>query len=75
MTTAAPYFSEPQHFPMPVNADGDGPQCEADQVSSVICWCASDGCGLWKNMPEFASGEFPAGEDAVDQLIREEAAR
>lgn len=33
----------PEHFPMPVNADGDGP-CSIEELDRVICWCSDPDC-------------------------------
>lgn len=28
----------PDHFPMPINAEGQGPETDPEKVVSVICW-------------------------------------
>lgn len=31
---------QPEHFPMPINRDGEGPEPDPDAVTDVICsWC------------------------------------
>lgn len=45
---ASPMFEIPEHLPIPVDKNGDGP---ADPASTVAwaCWC---GLGLWGQHPE-----------------------
>ena len=33
----------PQHVPMPINADGDGP-ADPDETVGVVCWCGQPDC-------------------------------
>lgn len=36
-----------EHFPMPINADGDGPETDIDKVVGMICSCGWDYCMKW----------------------------
>lgn len=40
---STPMWDMPDHFPMPVNADGDGP-CSIEELDRVICWCPDPDC-------------------------------
>lgn len=42
----SPMFDLPEHFPMPVNADGDGP-AEKDEFDHLECWCGDSSCQLY----------------------------
>lgn len=32
----------PEHYPIPVNASGEGP--EFDSPVGIVCWCGKPGC-------------------------------
>jgi hypothetical protein len=40
---STPMFELPDHFPIPVNADGDGPALDGEAVLTV-CWCGNPNC-------------------------------
>ncbi len=42
---STPMFEVPEHLPMPVNANGQGPVEEAE-AESWTCWCGNPACPL-----------------------------
>lgn len=40
---STPMYDEPDHFPIDIDADGNGPALGAD-VARTVCWCGVDGC-------------------------------
>ena len=36
----SPMFELPEHFPIPVNVDGQGPT-NTDEAVRIVCWCAN----------------------------------
>lgn len=36
-------YDVPDHFPIDVNADGDGP-ARPDEAVATVCWCGRAGC-------------------------------
>lgn len=35
---STPMYDVPEHFPIPVNKDGQGP-AEPDEAVALVCWC------------------------------------
>lgn len=35
---STPMFELPEHFPMPINSEGQGPEMDSDKVVRTICW-------------------------------------
>jgi hypothetical protein len=33
----------PEHLPVPINANGDGP-CPAEEAVAIVCWCGETDC-------------------------------
>lgn len=39
-----PMYDLPEHFPMPVNAEGNGPVTDAADIAMFVCWCSDSLC-------------------------------
>lgn len=35
---STPMFDIPEHFPIPINSEGQGPEMDSEKVVSTICW-------------------------------------
>ena len=46
---STPMFDMPEHFPMPINAEGNGP-AEAYEAIGTVCWCGVNGCTKFKEV-------------------------
>lgn len=38
---SSPMFDIPEHFLIPVNADGNGPETDISKISAWLCWCGT----------------------------------
>lgn len=48
---STPMFDLPEHFPMPVNADGAGPVDEwGEEYDHTECWCGDTTCEKWRDL-------------------------
>ena len=55
-------YDLPEHFPIPVNKEGQGPETDLAKVESYVCWCDDTLC------PKFAvSGD--SYREALTTLI------
>lgn len=45
---SSPMYEIPEHFPMPLNADGQGPAEPAETVR-VVCWCGDEACERFRS--------------------------
>lgn len=43
----SPMFELPDHLPMPVNVNGQGPADE-DEAVATVCWCGNEKCEEYK---------------------------
>lgn len=49
---SSPMYDIPEHFPLPVNSRGQGPEEDLSKIVSWVCWCPDSLC------PQFqVSGE------------------
>jgi hypothetical protein len=39
---STPMYDVPEHFPIGVNSDGNGPYDGID--ARIVCWCGTEGC-------------------------------
>ncbi len=53
-------FDIPDHFPITINADGDGPECDPTKITKIVCWCGKDTCGRHAEFLLPASDEIAA---------------
>jgi hypothetical protein len=42
---STPMHDTPEHFPIPVDRDGNGP-ASLDDTVKVVCWCPTPGCAV-----------------------------
>lgn len=46
---STPMYDLPEHLPIGINKDGQGPVAEDDpEFDRIICWCGDAGCLLFK---------------------------
>lgn len=54
---SSPMYDLPEHFPMPINANGQGPETDESKVVRTICWSC---------IPE---EDWPCGPQLVDNIL------
>jgi len=45
---SSPMIDLPEHAPMPINAEGNGPETDPDKVIGIVCWCGDNDCTEWR---------------------------
>jgi hypothetical protein len=46
-SVSTPMHDLPEHYPIPIDKDGNGP-AEGDDVVRIACWCGDDDCERYK---------------------------
>lgn len=46
---SSPMFDLPGHWPVEVNAAGEGPECDRALVAGIECACGDPGCVKWRD--------------------------
>lgn len=44
---STPMFDLPEHFPIDVDATGNGPAF-GDNIADTVCWCGELSCEKWR---------------------------
>ena len=43
---SSPMFDLPEHFPIPVDENGDGPVPYDEVPDRIVCWCGKEDCDV-----------------------------
>jgi hypothetical protein len=68
---STPMYDMPEHFPLPLNDQGQGPETDDNAVYTFGCWCGKSDCLLFQ-----VSGDaYRLAKDALGHARVDDAGR
>lgn len=64
-------YDMPEHFPMDVDVDGNGPVQRHDpRYARTVCWCGQDGCRKFEHVLSVQGPvRYPGGKDGTFNVV------
>jgi hypothetical protein len=68
---STPMFDMHEHFPIGVDADGQGPLQEHDpRYARTVCWCGTPGCKVYEHVLHVEGPmRYPGGKDGMYHVV------